>query len=250
MGYASSMKRLRKAFFRGPAVQSLLGVIAGFYVWLVRVTSTWTHENEAATLEAWDGEQPVIIAFWHNRLFLMPYCWRSREPFYMLISSHADGRLIAKTVRWHGISTVTGSSSKGGTDALRKLVRRVRDGTTVGITPDGPRGPRMHASEGAISLARLSGTSIVPAAAATSRRKLLQTWDRLVIPLPFSKGSCVWGEPISVPKDSSPEDIEHLRQSLESALIDVSNRADALVGQEAIAPAPVDETKQDRHAPA
>ena len=231
------MKRLRKAFFRNRAVQSVLGALAGFYVWLVRTTSSWTNENEAPTRKAWSGEEPVIIAFWHNRLFLMPYCWQSSEPFHMLISSHADGRLIAKTVSWHGIDTVSGSSSKGGTDALRQMVRIVGDGFSVGITPDGPRGPRMRASSGAIALARLSGGVIVPAAAATSRRKVLSTWDRLIVPLPFSKGACVWGEPISVPRNSNDEDQQRFIQHLEESLIAVSNRADDLVGQTRITPA-------------
>ena len=238
------MKRLRKASFRTQAVQSVLGALAAFYVWLVRVTSSWTFENETATEQAWSGETPVIIAFWHNRLFLMPYCWRSREPIHMLISSHADGRLIAKTVKWHGISTVSGSSSKGGTDALREMVRLLKDGVSVGITPDGPRGPRMHASSGAVALARLSGAAIVPAAAATGRRRVLSTWDRLIVPLPFSRGACVWGDPIVVPREADEDSLERIRRQLEDSLIAVSNRADEMVGQTLIAPA------EGRRAPA
>ncbi len=234
------MKRLRKAFLRNRAVQSVLGALAALYVWLVRITSRWVYENEAATQEAWTGKTPVIIAFWHNRLFLMPYSWPSKATFHMLISSHADGRLIAKTVKWHGISTVKGSSSKGGTDALRQLVRLIGDGNTVGITPDGPRGPRMRAGDGAIALARLSGAVLIPAAAATSRRRVLSTWDRLIVPLPFSRGACVWGDPITVTKDDTAEDLERLRKQFEDSLIAVSNRADSLVGQTAIAPADED----------
>mgnify|MGYP006083465295 CR=1 FL=1 len=244
------MKSVHKAIFRNRAVQSILGALAGFYLWLVRVTSSWTRENDAATAKAWSGAEPVIVAFWHNRLLLMPYCWRSKAPFHMLISSHADGRLIAKTIKWHGISTVTGSSSKGGTDALRQLIRFIKEGTSVGITPDGPRGPRMQSSDGALSLAKLSGAVIVPAAAATSRRRVLNTWDRLVVPLPFSRGACVWGNPIKVPRESTAEDLERIRKKLETSLIDVSNRADALVGQDDIAPAEAETTERKDHASA
>lgn len=241
------MKSLRKAFFRNTVVQSLLGMIAAGYVWLVRVTSTWTSENQAATEKAWAGEEPVIIAFWHNRLFLMPYCWPSRSAFHMLISAHADGRLISKTVSWFGISTITGSSSKGGSQATRALVRLLRDGTTVGITPDGPRGPRMRSGDGAVALAKLSGATIVPAAVATSRRRLLSTWDKLIVPLPFSRGARVWGTPISVPRSCSAEGLARLREDLERSLIDVSARADALVGQTPIAPA---DREDETHASA
>ena len=231
------MKSLRKAFFRNTLVQSLLGMIAAGYVWIVRVTSSWVDENKDVTQAAWAGSEPVIIAFWHNRLFLMPYCWPSRAAFHMLISAHADGRLISKTVSWFGISTVIGSSSKGGSQATRELVRLLRNGTAVGITPDGPRGPRMQSGDGAVALAKLSGVTIVPAAVATSRRRLLSSWDKLIIPLPFSKGARVWGAPISVPQDCNASDLSQLREELEHSLIAVSNRADAMVGQTVIAPA-------------
>jgi lysophospholipid acyltransferase (LPLAT)-like uncharacterized protein len=246
-GLFSAMKRLRKAFFRTPAVQSALGFIAAGYVWLVRVTSSWTDVGLDHTARAWRGEEPVIIAFWHNRLFLMPYCWPSPQPFHMLISAHADGRLIAKTVAWHGISTVTGSSSKGGADALRALLKRLKENESVGITPDGPRGPRMRAGDGATALARLSGAVIVPAAAATSRRKVLNTWDRLIVPLPFSRGARVWGAPIRVPANGADDDMAEFTRHLEGALIEVSDQADGLVG---VAPIPAADPDATRHASA
>ncbi len=241
----TDMKRLRKALFRNPAVQSILGAVAAGYVWLVRVTSRWVDENSEATTDAWAGTAPVIIAFWHNRLFLMPYCWSSPAPFHMLISSHADGRIISKTVSWFNISTVTGSSSNGGTQATRELVRLLKAGKSVGITPDGPRGPRMRAGDGAIALAKLSGATIVPAAVATSGRQILSTWDKLIIPLPFTRGARVWGTPIRVPKNSNAETLSQLRDTLEESLIAVSDRADAMVGQSAIPPA---DTQDSDHA--
>lgn len=241
------MKRLRKALFRNQIVQSIFGALAAAYVWFVRVTTRWSDENIQATEGALAGDSPVIIAFWHNRLFLMPYCWPSHQPFHMLISSHADGRLIAKTVSWFGISTVVGSKSKGGSDATRKMLRLLKTQTSIGITPDGPRGPRMQASEGALALAKLSGATIVPAAASTSRRKVLSTWDRLIVPLPFSKGSRVWGDAIFVPRDADPTEMEKLRMALETSLINVSNRADELVGQDVI---PAATPERDTHASA
>jgi lysophospholipid acyltransferase (LPLAT)-like uncharacterized protein len=228
------MKRLRKAIFRSPAVQSVLGALAAAYIWLVRVTTTWTDINRGHTQDAWSGSQPVIIAFWHNRLFMMPYCWQSRAPFHMLISAHADGRLISKIVSWFGISTVTGSTSKGGTEATRALIKMLKQGQSVGITPDGPRGPRMRAGDGAAALARLSGAVIIPAAAATSRRRVLSTWDKLILPFPFSRGARVWGTPIAIPSDALPDDISILTRQLEDALTQASQDADALVGQDPI----------------
>jgi lysophospholipid acyltransferase (LPLAT)-like uncharacterized protein len=152
----------------------------------------------------------------------------------MLISAHRDGQLIARTVKHFGIETVAGSSTRGGSEALRALVRLIKNGGSVGITPDGPRGPRMHAADGAIALARLSGAPILPAAVSVGRRVVMNTWDRLIVALPYGEGAMVWGEPIFVTGASDPD---VLRQQLETELTRVSAEADRLVGHAPIAPA-------------
>jgi hypothetical protein len=190
----------------------------------------------------------VIVAFWHNRLTMMPYCWPSPKPFHMLISSHPDGQLIANTVAHFGITTVSGSSRRGGSEALRMLVRLVRDGISVGITPDGPRGPRMRASQGAVVLAGLAGVSILPAAVSVSRRIVFNSWDRLIIALPFGHGAMVWGDPIEVPRNATVADVAALQARLEAELNRVSAAADELVGHAPIEPAPM--TAEDADATA
>lgn len=206
---------------------------------VVRRTTRWrtvfsAQDAETRVRAAWAGERPVIVAFWHNRLTMMPYCWPSDGPFHMLISSHPDGQLIARTVKHFGIDTVTGSSTRGGSEALRALVRLIKNGVSVGITPDGPRGPRMHASDGAIALARLSGAPILPAAVSVGRRVVMNTWDRLIVALPFGEGAMVWGAPIYVTGESDPS---AMRELLERELTWVSAEADRLVGHAPIAPA-------------
>jgi lysophospholipid acyltransferase (LPLAT)-like uncharacterized protein len=137
-------------------------------------------------------------------------------------------------VKHFGIETVAGSSTRGGSEALRALVRLIKNGGSVGITPDGPRGPRMHASDGAIALARLSGAPILPAAVSVGRRVVMNTWDRLIVALPYGEGAMVWGEPIFVTGASDPG---VLRQQLETELTRVSAEADRLVGHAPIAAA-------------
>jgi lysophospholipid acyltransferase (LPLAT)-like uncharacterized protein len=204
---------------------------------MVKTSTRWTTLNGTVAAPAWAGEKPVIVAFWHNRLALMPACWPSPKPFHMLISSHPDGRLIANTIAHFGFSAVAGSSTRGGGEALRALVRLVKDGASIGVTPDGPRGPRMRAGEGVLMLARLSGAPIVPVSVSVSRRLVLNTWDRLIIPLPFGRGAMVWGEPIHVPREAGERDLADLRQRLEADLNRVSAEADALVGHAAMTPA-------------
>jgi lysophospholipid acyltransferase (LPLAT)-like uncharacterized protein len=222
---------------RRPGVQRALASVAARHIGLVKTTTRWQTVNGEAAAQAWAGDTPVIVAFWHNRLMLMPYCWPSREPFHMLISSHPDGQLIARTVAHFGIETIAGSSRRGGSEALRNLVRKIKAGESVGITPDGPRGPRMHARDGALVLARLTGAPILPAAASVSRRAVLRTWDRLIVPMPFSRGAMVWGTPVNIPRDADDADLERYRTVLEAELTRVTNAADAAVGASPIAAA-------------
>ena len=233
------MGKLLKKIGRKPTVQRLVGATLAAHIGLVRRTTRWrTHfaaDAEAAARAAWTGERPAIVAFWHNRLAMMPYCWPSPHPFHMLISSHPDGQLIARTVKHFGIETVAGSSTRGGSEALRAMVRLIKKGVSVGITPDGPRGPRMRASDGAIALARLAGAPILPAAVSVSRRMVMNSWDRLIVALPFGEGAMVWGAPLHVGGDM---DTKTLSAGLEAELNRVSAEADQLVGHAPIAPAP------------
>ena len=143
--------------------------------------------------------KPFILAFWHGRILMMPYCWRRGQPINMLISQHRDGQIIARTVSHFNIDTIVGSSSKGGSVALRTMVKALKNGQCVGITPDGPRGPRMRASDGIVQVARLSGAPVIACSFSIRRRKVLGSWDRFVVALPFSHGVFVWGRPIDVP---------------------------------------------------
>jgi len=237
--------KLLKKVGRRPAVQRLVGATLAAHIGLVRRTTRWRTVNDEAARAAWAGERPVIVAFWHNRLAMMPYCWPSARPFHMLVSSHPDGQLIARTVKHFGIETVTGSSTRGGSEALRALVRLIKSGVSVGITPDGPRGPRMHASDGAIALARLSGAPILPAAVSVSRRMVMNSWDKLIVALPFGDGAMVWGEPVHVSGDADPA---ALRPRLEAELNRVSAEADRLVGHPPISPAPLPQDLADARA--
>jgi lysophospholipid acyltransferase (LPLAT)-like uncharacterized protein len=113
--------------------------------------------------------KPFIIAFWHDQLFLMQYAYTGPRRA-MLISRHRDGELIARTIRHFGLEAARGSSTVGGAAGLREVVRRLRGGWVVGITPDGPRGPRHEAQEGLIAAARLGRAPIVPVAFGASKK--------------------------------------------------------------------------------
>ena len=231
------MQRLKK-ILKSDAAQALVGLIGSLCIRLVRVTGRWQILDEEIPESFRRAGKPFIMSFWHGRLMMMPYCWRHANLVTMLVSGHRDGQVGARIVRWLGIESVFGSSNQSGAQATRQLLRLLRDGGVVAIAPDGPRGPRMHASEGVVTLARLSGAPIVPVAYAASRRRVLRSWDRFVVALPFSRGVFLWGEPIPVPRDADAAIMEAVRIKTEAAMTALTARADAMFGQAPIEPAP------------
>ncbi len=226
-----------KRLGRSRAVQRLVGLIASLYIRLVHLTGRWHHHNDAPLRDIIASGKPLIVAFWHGRLLMIPALRVRERPAVVLISRHRDGALIASAMPRFGIETIRGSSSRGGDVALRQLLRRIREGYAACITPDGPRGPRMRASPGIIHLARLSGAAIVPVTYGVSRRRVLKSWDRFIVALPFSRGVFCWGNPIRIARDCDEDGIEQARLKLEDTLNRLSAEADRLCGQDPIEPA-------------
>ncbi len=228
---------LIKRLTRSEAVRAALCWLGAQYIRLVRATGSWQVEGGQIPARFWRDGKPFILTFWHGRIMMMPYCWQRDKPINMLISQHKDGQFIARTVAHFGIDTVAGSSSKGGSAALRAMLRALKQGRSVGITPDGPRGPRMRASDGVVHVARLSGVPVIPCGFSARRRRLLGSWDRFTVAYPFSRGVFVWGEPIEVPTDASPEQLEAARAAIENGLTAVTQNADRRMGHVPVEPA-------------
>jgi len=153
----------------------------------------------------------------------------------MLISAHRDGRIIADAVTYFGVQSIPGSTRRGGSAALRRMLKQLATGDCVGITPDGPRGPAMVASVGIVNLARLAGAPIVPIVYATSRRRILNSWDRFNLALPFGRGVFVWGEPIEIAPDLDASGLEQARLFVEARMNEMARDADRRVGHPASA---------------
>lgn len=186
-------------------------------------TSRIEVENGHIPEQFWAEDKPFIVAFWHGQMLIIIDCWRCEKPISMLISQNVDGEMIARTLARLDIGAVRGSSDKAGQDkggraALRSMLKMLKDGDSIGITPDGPRGPGMQSKEGLIVLARLSGAPILPVAGASNRAKIMNSWDRFALHVPFSRGLIKWGEPIHVPRDADADAIEAARTELDSVL--------------------------------
>ncbi|MGA1867237.1 MAG: lysophospholipid acyltransferase family protein [bacterium] len=173
------------------------------------------------------GESP-IYTFWHNRLLMMPLIALGQK-VVIVISQHKDGEYISQVMKRFGFKSVRGSTTRGGSTALRQIVRLMRDGWHGGITPDGPRGPKYTLKEGVLSLSALTGCPILPAAFNSSRKKILYTWDNFIIPYPFSRGVMVIGNPIYINKRDlkNRKNFEDKRLYVEQALMLVTEEADA-----------------------
>ena len=229
--------RLSKRFFKSNTVQGLTAAFAAGYVNFVARTVRWTMEEpeEARALRA--GNQAFIACFWHGRMLYMRRAWNETKPVHVLISAHSDGVLISRAIARLGVSTIKGSTKKGGMSAVRSMQRLLEKGDIVGITPDGPRGPRMRAKSGSIKAAQLSGVPIVPIAGNTSRRKIFKSWDRFSLPLPFTRGIILVGDPIFVAAGSKDDELENYRRVLEERLNDLTAKADRHFGHAVIEPA-------------
>jgi lysophospholipid acyltransferase (LPLAT)-like uncharacterized protein len=226
-----------KSFFRSGAVQATLAFLLAAYLRLCISTIRWRQENLPAAEGVWDAGGPVIVCFWHSRISISPACWplgRAQEP-RALISLSADGEFIAKAVARLGFPAIRGSSTKstrdgdkekGGLAAFRDVLRWLKGGGGIAITPDGPRGPVETMAEGAAMLAKVSGAPVLLVGLACSPAMRLKSWDRAVLPLPFGRGAIVWDGPILAGADP---DLDDLRAAWAKRLSAATARAEALV---------------------
>ncbi len=170
------------------------------------------------------GHRP-IYAFWHGRLLALAYSYRARK-IQVMISEHGDGEIIAQITSQLGFGPVRGSTTRGGLRAMRALGRRLLGGFDVGITPDGPRGPRHVAQAGAIYIAMRTGHPLVPITSTAWPRWTFSSWDRFIMPKPFADVLVRLGEPFYVPPGLDEKRREEYRQRFEKEMIELLEAAD------------------------
>jgi hypothetical protein len=184
-----------------------IGILAA---WLIRIIG-WTLrmkvEDRSRLLDR-DFKQPMIWTFWHNRMFVVPLLHNGYTPHRegtALTSASADGAIIAAVMKSFGMKSARGSSSRRGATAILELAGALEAGEDVGVTPDGPRGPRYKMGPGVVFLARQTGAGILPIHIEYSRALRLKSWDQFMIPLPFSKVRVICDELIFISPDADTE---------------------------------------------
>jgi lysophospholipid acyltransferase (LPLAT)-like uncharacterized protein len=192
---------------------------------------TWRMEirGEERLERARGMSERVIFTFWHGRLLVLSWSHRNRN-VHVLASEHYDGDLMGKIIEWLGFGHLKGSTSRGGARAIRELRKVLADGFDIGLTVDGPRGPRGKVQQGATELSRLASCAVVPVSNTARRRKLFDSWDRFQVPAPFAKVVVEYGEPLIVPEGAGADERESLRAELERRLGELTAGLDRGIG--------------------
>ena len=176
----------------------------------------------------------VIVAVWHQRfLAAIGYVTKFRhfKPMVM-ISQSRDGELAARVAKKLGLVPVRGSSSRGGLNAMLTIMEALKDNQAVVHIVDGPRGPKGVVKPGLISMAKMSGAVILPVIVSADKAWVAGSWDRFMIPKPFSRVTVEWGQPFVVPRDIDSERFEELRDAVEKYLSQGHAEADRQAGWE------------------
>jgi lysophospholipid acyltransferase (LPLAT)-like uncharacterized protein len=229
-----------KSLLNSSFMQNLIAAVVVGYLKFVYATTRWQIENQAPVEALWDAKGPVVLMFWHERLHLGHACWpRGRaQPVCVLASLSKSGEVSMKINTHFGYHSIRGSSAKksdpakqkGGAQAFRELLRWLKKGGCVTMTPDGPRGPRREMTEGTLRLSQMTGAPMILVGESSSSFIQLKTWDEMRIPLPFGRGAIVWEVLPPVPSDIDEVGMETLCEQTGKALSDVTDRADALIG--------------------
>lgn len=197
---------------------------AGFLYGLGR-TLDLTILNEEPHTELRRQFPNLIYALWHGRFLVLIYTHRNRR-ITVLVSRSQDGEYLSRILSLVGFRTVRGSSSRGGARGLLGLVKAIREGYDVAITPDGPRGPARRVQPGIVRLARETGAPIVPLTASASRYMQLRSWDQFLVPSPFSKAVVLFGEPFFVPSKATDQEVTAYQVKLQRELERITGEAD------------------------
>ncbi|WP_319498955.1 lysophospholipid acyltransferase family protein [uncultured Cohaesibacter sp.] len=226
-----TVRELKKVF-RSKFVLTLGGRLIALWLRLVHATTRMVNDPAEGYARV-EGHYPAIVTLWHGQHFMVPLVKRKKDPFKALVSRSGDGHLNSVAAQALGVGVVRGSGgrnrsktlTKGGISALKNLISCLREGVGVVMTANVPKTGARECGLGVVTLAKLSGRPIIPAAYASSRRIDLDTWDKASINLPFSRAAFIIGDPIYVNREADDEELELMRQQVEAALNEATRKA-------------------------
>ena len=208
---------IKKKLLKKKFVQNILGFFTFLYIRAVNLTSSIQFENESIPKQFWNNDKPFILAFWHSQLMMIGFAWEKKQNVNILASSHSDGRFGAIVGKYFNLNNIQ-TSEKNKSVSLRSIFKLLNDNNYIGITPDGPRGPKEIVSEGIIKIAKTSKVPIIPIGFWSSKNFKLKSWDSFLITLPFSKCSFVWNKPLEIPYNIQENQIQHYQKLLQEKI--------------------------------
>ncbi len=223
--------KLRRQLERSERVARVLGFIARMYFGFCYRTARWKTEG-LDELKAALADGPVILVVWHSRLLLGPSHWPLEHGQLSSIHTRSPvGRVVGAMQRQQGLFPFEMSEKRSNTATSRQIMKLVKEGTSIGITADGPEGPALQLKDPPIDWARATGRPVFCYAFSTVRQKRADSWDQMLIPLPFTRGSCVYRRFTSeVPRKMDAATMDALRQDMQQCMMATIARADEMVG--------------------
>ena len=212
-------RRLRSMLRNVHTVPAVAAWLVAFFMKMLRATYRISYDDPYHFIDS-SQPWPVIVALWHNRILFTASCFPKEQlrRSGVLISASRDGEYAARIVRHFGLNVLRGSSSRGGFRALRSLMGYLREGKTVVLAVDGPRGPRYVPQQGAVALAVRCSVPILPISLNAPSRWNTRSWDRTQIPKPFTRMTVKVGKPLYLTEDN-----EESRAAVEKALAAVTD---------------------------
>lgn len=215
-----------RSHIRGARKAAVLGTLAGWAMKAWNATLRVEVDDRAGIAGPDAPDEPVIFLLWHNRVLSLPAVWaklKLRERFAVVLTSASkDGAMVAAAMGVLGMGSVRGSSSRRAAAAIIALRKALADGNDICVTPDGPKGPRYVFQPGVIKLAQSTGAPIIAVHLVCPSAWRIRTWDKLVIPKPFSRVTVVVDRALVVPRDLDEAAFEAERVRVESAMLAIT----------------------------
>lgn len=212
---------MNELLYKNSPAHWLLSLLARMYIRLLGFTSRVRIKG------AREYAGPAVYALWHRQEVLMIWLHRNRG-LVGLVSQSKDGEYMTRILLGMGFNVIRGSSTNGGSQALRALTKAAKNGYSIAVTPDGPKGPIFKVHPGVLFIAQKAGVPVIPAACALSNKKILRSWDKYQFPLPFGRIEAVYGEPLHVGEN---DDLAAKAAELENRLNALTEEAEKLLAE-------------------
>ena len=195
------------------------GLLAGLFT-TTRLTQVGDHHYRERRARG----EATVYAIWHGVLLPMTY-YHQGEGVLVLVSEHSDGEYITRVLHRYGFETARGSSTRGGTKGLRRIVRAAQEGREIAVTPDGPRGPARVFKPGTLVAAQLTGLPIIPIGVGVSSAWRFNSWDGFTVPRPLSRVHIHYGAPVEIPRRLDDAGLEEWAERMGAILNRVQDEA-------------------------